>query len=188
MLSMLALAATSVPAAEPATVQQLLPFDTSACFARDSGAAHPAHLPAQRMTSLHLGTLAGWNIGQGRDRPYHEVFVSLAATMRDGERWSVLGYCSDYDETNEPDARPSLTCDLPCEGDRFRLEAIDADTLALLGSGLRRDCGSERIDDAADAAVHLRRVPVETCAALRDLPATEADIRAAYHGARGGTD
>lgn len=181
---MLVLAAASASAVEPPTVQQLLPFDTSACFVRDYDDAHPS----QRVASLHLGALAGWNIGEGRDRPYHEVFVSLAVATRGGENWSAVGYCSDYDETNEPGARPGLTCDLPCDGDRFHLEAVDADTLALRSTGLRPSCSSGRIDVAADAVFRLRRAPVESCAALRALPATEADIQAAYRRARGGMD
>lgn len=188
VLPMLALAAATASAADPPTVQQLLPFDAGACFVRDYDAAHRAKHPAQRIAGLQLGMRAGWNVGEGRDRPYHELFVSLTVATRDGEAWSTLGYCSDYEASNESGAPPGLACDLPCNGDRFRLQAVDADTLLLSSDGLRARCDAERIDDADSTAFRLLRRPDEACIRLGQLPAAEAQIQALYTRLRGEAD
>lgn len=170
------------------TATQLLPFDAAVCFAYDADPAGPDRPPTRRTASLRLGARAEWNVGEGRDRPYHEVYVAIAVEPGEGDVRNVLGYCSDYTAVNTPDAPPGLTCDLPCATNAFRLDAVDADTLALHVAALDESCRMTRSLGAVDAVFLLRRQPLDVCRELEAWPADEAGIQAAYARGREAAD
>jgi hypothetical protein len=176
----------ALSAAGKPTAQKLMPLDADICFARDYDAGHQKRIPAQRITQMRIGARAGWNVRGTRDLPYHGVTIALSVRERGSARvHTILGSCSDYEETNEPGAEPGLHCELTCEGDKLVIGALDAQTIVVRNKGLRTACGGASIAGNADAVFHLRRQPAAACRdQLTPLPADEDGINAALSKAR----
>lgn len=151
--------------------QQFMARDADFCFARTYDAVHLARNKTQQIVQLRIGAKAGSNVHGQRDLPYHEIVIALAVRTRTGTKTEiVIGFCTDYEETNEPGAEPGLNCDLACKSDKLVVGAVDRDTIVVRNRGLRTSCEARPIRGAADANFHLRRQPATACAELAGFP------------------
>lgn len=181
---LLMILAAEPPADEPPGIQQVLPFDVTVCFAGGHVDGDPVGVSSRPKTRYRLAMRAGWNVGAGRDRPYHEIYVSIQSTIHDGHSANLLGYCSDYERDDLASPLPGLLCDLACADDAVAIDAIDTDTIVISGRGLRTACHEPKHGSTVDAMLHLQRQPPGVCAELENLPVDEAGIEGAYRRAR----
>lgn len=159
---------------ERPSATRLLAFDRDLCFERRDDATPAKPAQGQTVTAVSVGARRGWNVGRGRDLPYHEIALALRVTVKGREPALTLISCSNYAAANEGDARGDLACSLPCEGAGEIVFAARADGILVLRAyGVTGRCGLPPLEAAGDRVLPMRPAPLGICAIPPDWPTDE---------------